>query len=247
MINIYEYRKEFGMKTCIVEREKNAKTVLFQGDSITDAGRDRDSGLHHGFGYPSLVASSLGFEYPGEYIFLNKGVGGNRILDVYARIVCDILNHKPDYMSLLIGVNDIWHGIDWANGTGEERFERMYRTLIEDLKKELPNLRIMLLEPFVLEGRATVHEDQPNRYQQFYDGVHRFARITEKIACDYSLTFVPLQQKFDEACQKMPATYWTWDGVHPSHAGHELIKREWLKAFQKMTGAGTSDGADKPY
>lgn len=65
-----------------------AKTVLFQGDSITDAGRDREGGWYLGHGYPALIASSLGLDCPGDYNFVNKGVGGNRILDVYARIVC---------------------------------------------------------------------------------------------------------------------------------------------------------------
>ena len=211
-----------------------SKTVLFQGDSITDAGRDKDGGFYLGFGYPALVASSLGVDCPGEYVFINRGVGGNRILDVYARIVCDILNQKPDYMSLMIGVNDIWHGIDWANGTGEERFDRMYRTLIEDLKTELPNLKIMLLEPFVLEGAATVSEGKTDRFETFHAGVRRLAIIAKKIAHDYDLTFVPLQSVFDEACKIKPASYWAIDGVHPTHAGHELIKREWLKAFEKM-------------
>lgn len=137
-------------------------------------------------------------------------------------------------MSLLIGVNDVWHGIDWANGTGEERFDRMYRTLIKDLKTELPNLKIMLLEPFVLEGVATVSEESPDRFETFYVGVRKLAIIAKKIAHDYDLTFVPLQPVFDEACNIKPASYWTMDGVHPTHAGHELIKREWLKAFEKM-------------
>ncbi len=211
-----------------------AKTVLFQGDSITDAGRDREGGWYLGHGYPALIASSLGLDCPGDYNFVNKGVGGNRILDVYARIVCDILNHKPNYMSLLIGVNDIWHGIDFANGTGEQRFERMYRTLIEDLKGELPDMKIMLLEPFVLEGVATVSTEQPSRFTHFHDGVQNLATITRTIAQDYSLTFVPLQYVFDEACKRMPASYWAIDGVHPTHAGHELIKREWIKAFKIM-------------
>jgi len=211
-----------------------SKVILFQGDSITDAGRDKQNGVYHGFGYATLVSSSLGFDYPGEYVFYNKGVGGNRILDVYARIVCDILNHKPDYMSLLIGVNDIWHGIDWANGTGEERFERMYCTLIEDLKNELPELKIMILEPFCLEGRSTLREEQPDRFEKFDTGVRRLAVIAKNIAEKYGLVFVPLQSVFDDACKIQPPSYWLTDGVHPTHAGHELIKREWLKGFEKL-------------
>jgi len=208
-----------------------SKVILFQGDSITDAGRND---LYHGYGYATLVSSSLGFDNPGEYVFYNRGVGGNRILDVYSRIVRDILYLKPDYMSLLIGVNDIWHGIDYANGTGSERFERMYCTLIEDLKNELPDLKIMILEPFCLEGKATKKEEQPERFGIFDSGVRKLAAIAKNIAEKYNLVFVPLQSVFDEACKLQPPSYWLEDGVHPTHAGHELVKREWLKGFEKF-------------
>ena len=211
------------------------KTILFQGDSITDAGRDREDNSYLGCGYARLVESVLGYEEPNKYDFQNRGISGNRILEVYSRIIMDILNIKPDYMSILIGVNDVWHGIDWQNGTGVKRFEKVYDMLLTELKEELPELKIMILEPFVLKGPATDNrEDQPNRWEAFSSGFYEMARISKKLAQKHNLKFVELQNKFDEATKLAPPTYWIQDGVHPSAKGHELIKREWLKAFNEI-------------
>ena len=215
-----------------------AKVILFQGDSITDAGRDRNNNgpeATRGFGYATMVAGELGFENPNEYEFYNRGVSGNRVLDLYARIVNDTLNLKPDYLSILIGVNDVWHGIDWGNGTGYERFYKVYSMLVAELKAELPNIKMMILEPFVLEGPATANrEDQPERFKAFKEGVLETARLAKRVAEGNGVKFVPLQKKFDEAAKTAPDTYWLVDGVHPTAMGHELIKREWLKAFGEI-------------
>lgn len=211
------------------------KVILFQGDSITDAGRSREDDNFPGHGYPTLVKAQLGAECPGEYVFYNRGISGNRLPDVYARIVCDILNLKPDYMSLLIGVNDVWHGLDLQNGTGEARYEKLYSIMIEELLEELPNLKIMILEPFVLPGSATENTElDPNRWEKFHDGVLSMAKLARKTAEKYNLPFLALQEMFEEACKKAPASYWLMDGVHPTAMGHELIKRAWLETFHSM-------------
>ena len=110
------------------------KTILFQGDSITDCGRNREQLEGTGTGYPLLVKAQLGFENPGEYTFINKGISGNRIVDLYARIKADIINLKPDYISFLIGVNDVWHEFGGRNGVAAEKFEKIYTMLIEEIK-----------------------------------------------------------------------------------------------------------------
>ena len=208
------------------------KTILFQGDSITDCGRDRKNDDALGTGYPMLVEAALGFEQPGQYRFINRGVSGDRIPDVYARIVRDILVVKPDYLSLLIGVNDIWHGLDWQNGTGAERFEKVYAMLLDEVRAALPDVKILLLEPFLLPGTATVNRpEQPDRFSVFDSGVKALAAIVQSLAKKYDVTFVPLQCAFDAAAQRAEPSYWLRDGVHPTAKGHELIKREWLKAF----------------
>ena len=204
------------------------KRILFQGDSITDAGRNRDVFFDQGKGYPNLVSAYLGFENPGEYEFVNRGISGNRIVDLYARMKIDLINLKPDIMSILIGVNDIWHEVSRENGVAPDKFKKIYSMLIEEVKEALPDIKIMLLEPFVLEGPATAEN-----MDKFVD-VKKMAQATKEIAEKYNLVFVPLQEKFDEAAKLAPTTSWLEDGVHPTPMGHELIKREWLKAFNKL-------------
>ena len=131
------------------------KTILFQGDSITDAGRSREDDTNRGIGYPMLVSARLAFEYPGQYRLLNRGCSGNRVVDIYARIRSDIINLKPDVMSMLIGVNDVWHELALQNGVDAEKYYRIYAMLIEEVREALPGVRIMILEPFVLKGTAT--------------------------------------------------------------------------------------------
>ena len=207
------------------------KTILFQGDSITDC--NRETGL--GKGYPMLVTAQLGFENPEQYTFVNRGVSGSRIVNLYSRIKQGIINLKPDYMSILIGVNDVWHEFDFQDGVDAEKFEKMYCMLIEEIKEALPDIKIMILEPFCLRGVATDNTDKiPNKWNIFRSEVQKRAEKSKAVAEKYNLTFVPLQDKFDEAAKTTENTYWTSDGVHPTTMGHELIKREWLKAFKSM-------------
>ena len=207
--------------------------ILFYGDSITDAGRDRNadySSASYGHGYPKFVAGELLFEAPEEYQILNRGISGNRIVDLYARVKADVWNHAPDVLSILIGVNDIWHEIDHKNGVDIERFEKVYRMLIEDTLARLSDLKIIVLEPFVLEGTATQGE---GRYERFLE-VKEYAKVVKKLAEEYGLCFVPLQKKFDEAAKAHGAAYYLADGVHPAVAGAKLIANEWLKAFRDL-------------
>ena len=205
-------------------------TILFQGDSITDVGRDRQNITDLGKGYPNLVSSTLGFENPEKYTFVDKGISGNRIVDVYARIKDDILNLKPDVMSILIGVNDVWHEFDWNNGITAKKFDKLYRIMLDEIFEELPDIKIMILEPFCLLGPAT----EKNWDKGFDDEVKARAAVAKKVAEDYNLPFISLQDKFDEVAKNTENTYWLFDGVHPTSAGHELIKREWLKTFATL-------------
>lgn len=203
--------------------------ILFQGDSITDAGRIREDAANMGRGYPLLVKSELGFACPGEHEFVNKGISGNRIVDVYARIKCDIINLKPDFMSILIGVNDVWHdNSENPNGVDAEKFYKIYDMLIEEVKAALPDIKIVILAPFVLKGTAT-----ETFWDKFSTEVPKRAEKAELIAKKHNLKFVTLQDKFDEAAKKAPNDYWLFDGVHPTPMGHQIIKNEWLKAFEE--------------
>lgn len=205
------------------------KRILFQGDSITDADRSRENENHLGIGYPRLVSAELGFENPGEYEFFNRGISGNRVVDLYARIKVDLINLKPDIMSILIGINDVWHEVGAHNGVDAEKYFKVYSMLIEEVKEALPDIKIMILEPFVLNAFAT-----DENWEYFTTETQKRREMAKKIAEKYNLKYVTLQDKFDEAVKSAPADYWLGDGVHPTYAGHELIKREWIKAFKEL-------------
>lgn len=203
------------------------KRILFQGDSITDCNRGGYGDI--GFGYPNRVIGDLGCDYPGEYEFFNRGISGNRIVDVYARIKADIINLAPDYMSILIGVNDVWHEVGHKNGVDAEKFEKIYDMLLTEVIEALPNIKIMLLGAYVTKGTAT-----ENVWDYFSTEVAKRADVAKRLAEKHNLKFVSLQCRFDEMIQKHPEPYWTVEGVHPTPAGHELIAREWIKAFEEI-------------
>ncbi len=205
--------------------------ILFFGDSITDMGRsmketEPSSIWSYGSGYPMFVASSLYREDPLKYEVINRGISGHRIVDLYARVKKDVWVEKPDVLSILIGINDLWHEFNNENGVEIDRFEKVYRMLIEDTKKELPEVKIILCEPFVLKGSAT---------EEHYDGflkVYDYARVVKKIAEEYGCRFLPLQEKFNEAAKKHGVTSYLYDGVHPMVAGATLIADTWLELFK---------------
>lgn len=204
------------------------KTILFHGDSITDCGRSRDNNLVLGSGYATQVAGELGYKYPNEYRFENRAVGGFRSVNLLASIRPDIIALKPDYMSLLIGVNDVWHGVNFDNGITPDRYERYVNMLIEEVRESLPSLKLMILEPFILEGPAT--DKNP---EMFLGGMKKIAEKARTVAEANDAVFVPLQEKFDEALKVAPYDYWTMEGVHPTAAGHNIIKNAWIEAFEK--------------
>lgn len=206
------------------------KTVVFLGDSITDAGRNRDNDNERGIGYPTLVAAEMGLDHPGEYAYINEGVSGDRIVDLYARIKRDIIHRRPDYLTILIGINDVWHEINERNGVENKKFFKVYSMLIEEIKAVLPDIKIIILEPFVLKASAT-----EKAWNVFRRETEMRAESAKAVAENFGLDFVPLQKLFDAAAEKAEPSYWLSDGVHPTAAGHEIIAREVVKALERAT------------
>ena len=204
--------------------------ILFQGDSITDCGRSRNNDAELGMGYPMLIKAALGLKHPGKYEFFNRGVGGNRIPDLYARIKSDILYLKPDVLSILIGVNDVWHELaPIPNGVDANKFFKIYSLLIEEIREALPQTKILILEPFALPGSGTQEQ-----WDYFLAETQKRAQMSRRIAERYGLTYVELQAGFDELAKMAPADTWLSDGVHPTPMGHEYIKRQWCQAFESL-------------
>ncbi len=204
--------------------------ILFFGDSITDAGRNRNEGAlndRFGAGYVMQIAGRLLEKDPLGYEIINTGVSGNRIVDLYARIKRDCINHAPDMISILIGVNDIWHEIGGKNGVALPKFKRIYRMLLEEIKEALPDVKIILCEPFVLSGRATT--DRMDSFIEVYD----YAKAVKELALDMSLDFLPLQEKLSEVGRAVGDEQLLYDGVHPSVTGAAIIAGEWIRNFNE--------------
>ena len=204
------------------------KTILFQGDSITDARRQRDDetayGPGFGYGYAGRIASMLLNRYIDQDLTcINRGISGNRIVDLYARWKIDALNLNPDLISILIGVNDVWHERSNKNGVELPRFEMVYRMLLQWTKEVLPQCRLVLCEPFTLPSETVVD-------QAFYDDVASYAAVVEKLAKEFDTVFVPLQQVLSDAAKRAGDNKKILiDGVHPAMIGSQIIAEQWMK------------------
>ena len=205
------------------------KTFLFQGDSITDAGRRRDEYGKDSYGYPTFVEGILGAKYPNAFDFINMGVSGNRSVDMLARIKEDAINYKPDVLTVLIGVNDVWHELGGRrNGIDADLYFTYYEMFVTQVLKMCPKTKIFILEPFVLKASATEKD-----WNIFKNEVHLRAVKAKELAEKYSLPFIPLQETFDELTETAPADHWLKDGVHPAPAGHYLIAEKIVAAVEK--------------
>ena len=208
-----------------------SKIIVFQGDSITDTGRGRDSALPPnqdlGFGYAYLTAASLLASEPEkDWQIYNRGISGNRVVDLYARWKIDALNLNPDILSILIGVNDTWHEIGNRNGVEVPRYAQFLRMLMQWTKEASPKTKIVLLEPFVLVTGAVD--------ESWIDEINARRQVVKEVAEEFGVIFLPLQDMFNEATKLAPANYWLKDGVHPTAAGHKLISDAWLKATSSI-------------
>lgn len=211
------------------------KRILFQGDSITDAGRNREDFYSLGYGYPLLVAAHLTAEHPGEYEYVNRGIGGDLLADLYNRRQADLLDLQPDYLSLFIGTNDAWAELDQGRPIATDAFERMYDDLLKEIFATCPKAKVMLISPYIMEGLFSRNTaEQPDRLNQFRIHVASRIEVVRELAQKYDLPFVNMQEVFDAACECADASQWTGDGAHPTPGGHELIKRAWLKAFGEL-------------
>lgn len=199
--------------------------VLFQGDSITDAGRIYGDDQSLGEGYANMIAAWLHARHPAaDYTFLNRGVGGNRASDLEARWSEDCIALKPDWVSILIGINDTWRRYDSNLPSAIDAFEACCRRLLDRVKTET-SAQIILLEPFLLPSAPEL-----DAWREDLD-----PRITaiRRVARDYQTLYLPLDGLFAAATTRQPPVRWAPDGVHPSQAGHALIARAWIEALSE--------------
>ncbi|HEY6807593.1 MAG TPA: SGNH/GDSL hydrolase family protein [Gemmatimonadales bacterium] len=204
--------------------------VLFQGDSITDCGRDRKNPHPNaadalGNGYPLLIASTLLAAQPGRgFRFYNRGVSGNTVPDLDARWQADTLDLAPDVLSILIGVNDYWHVLMGTYHGTVDDYAHELESLLTRTRQSRPGIRLVLLEPFTL--RTGVVKD--SWFPEFDQRRAVAGRVAERAGA----ALVPLQAMFDGLTRNSPPAYWSGDGVHPTAAGHGAIAKAWMDAVQ---------------
>lgn len=212
--------------------KSNIKTVLFQGDSITDAGRDKQDPKPNstnalGRGYAFLSAAGLLEEYPEMQLDIyNRGISGNKVFQLRDRWEEDCFALNPNVLSILIGVNDHWHSLRDYNGTPQV-YREDYDNLLQKTKDQLPDIKLIICEPFILLDGKAIEKD---KWIPVFDQYRTFAK---ELARKYKAEFVPFQSIFDKALEKAPASYWAPDGVHPALPGAQLMASHWLKAFKK--------------
>lgn len=203
--------------------------ILFQGDSITDSGRTRGNTTANqpaalGNGYPRIVTSRLLSDRPDSGLqCFNRGISGNKVPQLAARWQQDALDLKPSVISILIGVNDMWHGLNGNYEGTVDTYEQGYHDLLDRTRRALPSVRLVICEPFVLEVGAINAGWFPA-----FDGYRAAARRQAGI---FDAVFVPFQEVLTRALDDAPASYWLPDGVHPSMPGHQRMADAWLDAI----------------
>jgi lysophospholipase L1-like esterase len=210
---------------------ENNNIILFQGDSITDAGRNKEDMSYNnaralGSGYAMLAAADLlvDFSHLNLRIY-NKGISGNKVYQLAERWDKDCLDLKPDILSILIGVNDFWHKLNGNYNGTLDIYRNDYIALLERTKKALPDVKLIICEPFAIAGVKAVD-------QKWYPDFYGYQKVAREIADKFNAVFIPFQKIFDEGMKKTNGSYWTGDGVHPSLAGAQLMAETWTEVIK---------------
>ena len=208
--------------------------ILFQGDSITDAGRDRSSIQSNDFlkgmgnGYALLAASNLLVDYPTtDWHSYNRGVSGDKVFQLRDRWEKDCLDLQPDVLSIHIGVNDFWHTLTHNYNGTVETYEKDFLNLLERTQSNFSKIKLIIGEPFVVLGGTAIDTEA------WIPTFRAYQKAAADIATQMGATFIPYQQIFDTAVADQGVAYWCPDGVHPSLAGSALMAKAWTEALHK--------------
>ena len=210
--------------------------IIFFGDSVTDANRERgseeagrvkevysDTPRAYGAGYVSMVATQLFYEAPNVYQILNRGIAGDRLPQMYARIELDVWSENPDVLSILVGANDAKRKAN-PNYTDLERWGRLYRTMIRETQERFPKIKIMICGTYDLKLNSDV---------EYCNSRIAYAHEAKKIAEEFNLPFVSLQEVVEKAIERYGLETCFYDRAHPNLVGSKTIADEWLKVFRK--------------
>jgi lysophospholipase L1-like esterase len=210
--------------------------ILFQGDSITDAGRSRENLADLGPGYPAFVATSLTDLYPqAQFTFTNRGISGNRTEHLVQRLQADFVDHQPDLVIMMIGVNDVWHHYSHNIETTDEVFEANLRHVLSEIKTKTP-AKLIMIEPYLLPAADKEH---------MLPELHAKIRIERKLAREFADSYIPLDGIFAAACVGESYTKYSPDGVHPNADGARLIAKQVVSAAIPLLDV--LDSTEEPY
>ncbi|WP_183580430.1 SGNH/GDSL hydrolase family protein [Mucilaginibacter sp. X5P1] len=205
--------------------------VLFQGDSITEWGRDKSKSAANDFGalgsgYVLLTATVLLRDYAAKNLQIhNTGISGNKVYQLADRWDTDTVALKPNVLSIMVGVNDYWHTLSGNYKGTIETYRTDYKKLLDRTKQALPDAKLIIGEPFALKDVKAVDAS-------WYPAFDTYRQAAQDVADEFEAVFVPYQKVMDEAVKVAPAKYWSIDGVHPSPAGASLMAEAWLKAVK---------------
>ena len=219
------------VKSNIVIDNDIPKIWLFQGDSITDGGRSTNYDWNHVYGqdYAYLITSRVNYEYPeNDYKIFNRGISGNTVNDLTARWQKDTLDIKPDLLSILIGINDVFALVVRGEKVTADDFGNSYDALLSQTVQALPEVKLVICEPFILPV-GMINKN----LNTWTAEVQKRQAIAKELAAKHNAVYVKLQNVFNKAASKTSPEHWIWDGIHPMPAGHELIAREWLNTVKK--------------
>jgi lysophospholipase L1-like esterase len=201
---------------------KPRQKIVFIGDSITDCGR-RDAAAPFGSGYVSIARALLLARYPELGLrFANMGISGNTVRDLAARWERDVVQEKPDWLSVMIGINDVWRAFDGRpdNAVPLDEYEATLRRLL-DRARTATGTRLILMEPYMIEPSHA----EPMRHE-----MDRYGAVVRALAADYNAILVRTQAAFDAALQHTTPGDWAQDRIHPNLPGHAIIALAWLRA-----------------
>lgn len=205
-------------------------TILFQGDSITDAGRNRASKDYNnqsalGGGYAFLAAAELLLKRPDQKLQIyNRGISGNKVYQLAESWDTDVISLNPDVLSILVGINDYWHTLSFSYKGTLETYRKDYRALLQRTKDKLPDIKLVIGEPFAIIGSAV--------NESWFPALRDYQAVALELANEFDAAFVPYQKVYDKALKHAPGAYWSPDGVHPSMAGAQLMAHAWLQAVK---------------
>lgn len=201
---------------------------VFQGDSITDAGRDRRNYHDMGKGYPHYAAEYLTDECPDtEFEFFNFGVSGNRTCQLFDRLWRDGLEFDPDVISVFIGINDVWHRHDKREkiATTDEQIATNYRAILERIRRE-SHAKIVMVAPYILDcdDKDDMKAELPS-----------VLKIVRDLAAEFADVFIDLDAEFAKVLPNQPEPkFYSADGVHPNEAGAAFIGRLYADAVKPL-------------